>query len=158
MRRGATLAMLALLLGAPAAAQAQGTDVGGTVPSYMALSLDAPEGFAEFPAGRGEHVLRLRARVTTTDRNVRLSVADGDVASGARLGRMGSLDAPLEARAGATAFQPLDAAFDPLLALYREPVANKAATIELRQRIGAGEQPNGPYDKTLLITLSPNAP
>jgi hypothetical protein len=154
----ATLAVLALLLAAPAAANAQGTDVGGTVPSYMALSLDAPEGFATFPAGPGEHVLRVRARVTSTDRNVQLSVADGDVADGARLGRIGALDAPLEARVGAAAFQPLDTAFDPLLTLFREPVANKAATIELRQRIGAGERPSGTYDKTVLITLSPNAP
>jgi hypothetical protein len=157
MKRAAFAIALVLAL-APATAHAQGTDVGGTVPSYMALALDAPEGFATFPAGPGEHVLRVRARVTSTDRNVQLSVADGDVAGGARLGRMGSLDAPLEARIGAAAFQPLDAAFDPLLTLFREPVANKAATIELRQRIGAAERPSGTYDKTILITLSPNAP
>lgn len=157
MRRVVPIA-LALLLAAPAAAGAQGTDVGGTVPSYMALSLDAPEGFARFPAGPGEHALRVRARVTSSDRGVRLSVADGDETSGARLGHMGTLGAPLEARVGAAAFQPLDAAIDPLLAVFREPVANQAATIELRQRIGAGERPSGTYDKTILITLSSNAP
>ena len=92
---------------------------------------------------------------------MRLSIADGDVTSGSRLGRMAggaALDAPLEARVGAAAFQPLDASIDPLLAVFREPVANEPATIVLRQRIGAGERPRGTYDKTLLITLSSKAP
>jgi hypothetical protein len=128
----------------------------------MALSLDAPDGFATFPAGPGEHTLRVRARVTSSDGGVRLGVADGDVASGGRRGRMAAggavLDAPLEARVGPAAFQPLDAAIDPLLAVFRRPVANAATTIELRQRIGAAERPRGSYAKTLLITLSSNAP
>lgn len=160
MNRALVAAVAALLL-APAAANAQGTDVGGTVPSYLALSLDEPDGFATFPAGPGEHELRIRARVTATDGGARLSVADGDVTSGSRLGRLAggsALDAPLEARVGAAAFQPLDRALDPLLAVFRQPVANKLATIELRQRIGAGERPRGTYAKTLLITLSSNAP
>jgi len=154
----ATLVLAAIL--APAA-HAQGTDVGGTVPSYMALSLDEPDGFATFPAGPGDHELRVRARVTTTDGGVQLSVADADATSGSRLGHLAggsALDAPLEARVGAAAFQPLDATVDPLLAVFRKPVANEAATIVLRQRIGAGERPSGTYAKTLLITLSSNAP
>jgi hypothetical protein len=157
----ATAAVIALAALTPAAAYAQGTDVGGTVPSYMALSLDEPDGFATFPAGPGEHELRIRARVTSSDGGVRLSVADGDATSGSRLGRLSGgtpLDAPLEARVGAAAFQPLNTAIDPLLAVFREPVANERATIELRQRIGAGERPRGTYAKTLLITLSSNAP
>jgi hypothetical protein len=161
MTRRVTLATaLALSLLAPAA-HAQGTDVGGTVPSYMALSLDEPDGFATFPAGPADHELRVRARVTSSDGGVRLSIADGDVTSGSRLGRMAggaALDAPLEARVGAAAFQPLDASIDPILAVFREPVANEPATILLRQRIGAGERPRGTYDKTLLITLSSKAP
>ena len=115
--RPAALALAAAAAGlaaaAPAAAQDPGTEVGGTVPSYLALGLDDPEGFATFPAGAGEYELRIRARVTTTDGRVPLSVADGDVASGGRLGRLAGsasvLDAPLEARVGAAAFQPLDA-------------------------------------------------
>jgi hypothetical protein len=162
-RRAATAAAtLVIALALAPAARAQGTDVGGTVPSYMALSLDEPDGFATFPAGPGEHELRIRARVTSSDGGARLSVADGDVASGSRLGRMagggGALDAPLEARVGSTAFQPLDAAIDPILAVFRQAVANEPATIVLRQRIGAGERPRGTYAKTLLITLSSNAP
>jgi hypothetical protein len=37
-------------------------------------------------------------------------------------------------------------------------VANAAATIRLRQRIASGERPRGTYAKTLLITLTSDAP
>ncbi len=164
MRRAAAVlaAVAAGAAAAPAAAQDPGTEVGGTVPSYLALGLSDPEGLATFPAGAGEYELAVRARVTTSDAGATLSVADGDVTSGSRLGRLASdagvLDAPLEARIGAAAFQPLDARLDPVLAAFRRPVANAAATIRLRQRIGAGERPSGTYAKTLLITLSADAP
>ena len=68
------------------------------------------------------------------------------------------LHEPLEARVGSAAFQPLDATIDPLLAEFRRPVANERATIRLRQRIEAGERPRGTFTKTLLITLSADAP
>ena len=125
----ATAAAIALAALTPAAAAAHGTDVGGTVPSYMALALDEPDGFATFPAGPGEHELRIRARVTSSDGGVRLSVADGDATSGSRLGRLSGgtpLDAPLEARVGAAAFQPLNTAIDPLLDLYTKSKARTA--------------------------------
>lgn len=139
-----------------------GTPVGGTVPSYLALSLDESIGFARFPAGPGTYELEVRARVTASDSRARLSVADGDLADGRALGHLASgasvLSQPLEARVGAAAFQGLDAAVDPLLALWREPVASERATVHLRQRIAAGERPRGTYEKTVLITLSPQAP
>jgi hypothetical protein len=148
---------LLLLAAAPAAAQ---TEVGGTVPSMLSLELDDPSGFASFPAGPGEHELTVRARITSTANRAFVSVADGDVASGRRLGRMASgasvLDEPLEARVS-DAFQPLNVAIDPILAELG-PVSNERVTIRLRQRIGAGERPRGTYSKTLLITLSSNAP
>ena len=147
-----------LLASAPAAAQ---TDVGGAVPSMMELELDDPSGFDSFPAGPGEHELAVHARITSTGNRAFVRVADGDVASGRRLGRMASsssvLDEPLEARVGSDPFQPLDTAIDPILAEFG-PVANERVTIRLRQRINAGERPRGTYDKTLLITLSSNAP
>jgi hypothetical protein len=91
-----------------------------------------------------------------------VSVVDGDVAAGSRLGRLGSgasaLEEPLEARVGSAAFQPLDATIDPLLAEFRRPLARERVTIRLRQRIDAGERPRGTYAKTLLITLSSKAP
>jgi hypothetical protein len=147
-----------VLAAAPAAAQ---TDVGGSVPSMLELQLDDPSGFDTFPAGPGEHELTVRARITSTGNRALVRVADGDVASGRRLGRMASsrsvLEQPLEARVGSDPFQPLDTAIDPILAEFG-PVANERVTIRLRQRIDAGERPRGTYDKTLLITLSSNAP
>jgi hypothetical protein len=149
---------LLLLAAAPAAAQ---TEVGGTVPSMLSLELDDPSGFSSFPAGPGEHDLIVRARVTSTANRAFVRVADGDVASGRRLGRMASggslLDEPLEARVGSDPFQPLNTEIDPILAEFG-PVSRERVTIRLRQRIDAGERPRGTYNKTLLITLSANAP
>jgi hypothetical protein len=160
--RIATLAAAAaccLIAAAPAAAQ---TDVGGTVPSMLQLSIDEPSGFATFPAGPGEHELAIRTRVTTTANRALLSVVDGDLVSGQRLGHLASsgsvLDQPLEARVGSEAFLPLDETIDPLLAEFSRPVSNDRTTIRLRQRIAAGERPRGTYTKTLFITLSSTAP
>jgi hypothetical protein len=151
----------ALLVATPLAA-AQNTDLEGTVPSSMRLSLDAASGFASFPAGPGSHELHVGARVTATDSRTRRSVADGDVVSGHRLGRMASsasvLERALQATVGPVAFQPLSLAVEPPLIEFRQPVANKRATVRLRQRIDAGERPRGTYSKTVLITLSTNAP
>jgi hypothetical protein len=79
---------------------------------------------------------------STTDRTA-LSAVDED------LGR-----SPIEARIGSTAFQPLDLSIDPLLAVFRRPVANERATIRLRRRPGA----RVPSTTTVLITVSPDGP
>jgi len=154
----AAAAGLVLATASPALAQ---TDVGGSVDSLLELSLDEPSGFESFPPGPGEHDLVVRARITSTGNRALLSVADGDIASGNRLGRMAGstslLDTPLEARVGTNPFEPLNAAVDPILAEFG-PVANERVNIRLQQRIGAGERPRGTYTKTLLITLSANAP
>ena len=114
----------------------------------LSLELDDASGFASFPAGPGEHDLTVHARITSTANRTRVSVADGDVASGRRLGRMASsaslLDEPLEARVGSDPFQPLNAEIDPILAEFG-PVSNERVTIRLRQRIDAGERPRGTY-------------
>jgi hypothetical protein len=158
--RAVVVAVAGLLLTAlPAAAQ---TDVGGSVPSQLQLWLDEPQGFASFPAGPGEHELAIRIRATSTTTRALVSVVDGDLTSGRRLGHLASrasvLKEPLEARVGSAAFQPLDSTLDPLLAEFQRPLANERLTIRLRQRIAAGERPRGTYNKTLLITLSANAP
>ena len=155
--RSLVLAALALAV-MPAVAEAQDSDVGGSVPSMLELRLDDPSGFASFPAGPGEHDLAIHTRITSTGRRALVRVADGDVVSGRRLGRMASrasvLDEPLEARVGSDPFQPLNAEIDPILAEFGQPVASERVTIRLRQRIDAGERPRGTYSKTLLITLS----
>jgi hypothetical protein len=134
------LALAALALAAmPAVAQAQDTDVGGNVPSMLELTLNDVS-LGRLPAN-GDLVARVR--VTSTTNRTALSAVDED------LGR-----SPLEARIGSSVFQPLDLSIDPLLAVFRRPVANERATIRLRRRPGA----RVPSSTTVLITVSPDGP
>lgn len=161
MRLAAVAAAVLLPLVAAPSALAQDTDIGGSVDSLLRLGLDDDvSGFETFD-GPGEYDLLIRASVTSTANHATLSIADGDIASGNRLGRMAGggslLDEPLEARVGSAAFEPLDAAVDPILAAFG-PVSNERVNIRLLQRIRGGERARGTYEKTLLITLSANAP
>ena len=134
------LVFAALALAAmPAAAQAQDTDVGGSVPSMLELTLNDVS-LGRLPANDD---LIARVRVTSTTNRTALSAVDED------LGR-----SPLEARIGSSAFQPLDLSIDPLLAVFRRPVANEKATVRLRRRPGA----RVPSSTTVLITVSPDGP
>ena len=137
MRR-LVVAALALAV-TPAVAQAQDTDVGGSVPSMLELALNDVS-LGRLPAN-GD--LTARVRVTSTTNRTALSAVGEDV------GR-----SPIEARIGASAFQPLDLSIDPLLAVFRRPVANERATIRLRRRSGA----RVPSSTTVLITVSPDGP
>lgn len=158
------LAAVALTGALPARGQdpGGGTEVGGAVPSFIELSVGDAGGFSAFPAGPGVHELGVPVTVTATAGGAELSIADGDIAAGSRRGRLSSGDStlsrPLEARVGATPFQPLDSALDPLLERFRGPVANAGRTLQLRQVIEAGEQPQGTYSKTILITVSAAGP
>ena len=144
-----------LLAAAPAAAQ---TEVGGSVPSMLVLELDDASGFSSFPAGPGEHDLIVRARVTSTANRTRVSVADGDVASGRRLGRMASnasvLDEPLEARVGSDPFQPLDARSirsSPSSGPVVEPARDDpAAPADRRRRAPARDLSQDPADHAVF--------
>jgi hypothetical protein len=134
------LVLAALALAAmPAVAQAQDTDVGGSVPSLLELTLN------DVSLGRlpSQGDLTARVRVTSTVNRTALSAVDED------LGR-----SPIEARVGSSVFQPLDLSIDPLLAVFRRPVANERATIRLRRRSGA----RVPSSTTVLITVSPDGP
>ena len=156
----AVAALAAASAGSTARGQAPGTEVGGTVPSTLELSIDSAGTFAPFGAGPSTHELLVRARVTSTDKAATLSIADGDVTSGPRVGRLSAaLSRPLEIRVGATGpYAPLDEISDAALVAFDGPVANTAATLRVRQRVLAGERPKPTYPKTLLITLSSDAP
>jgi hypothetical protein len=136
--RSLVLAALALAV-MPAVAQAQDSEVGGNVPSMLELTL-SDVSLGRLPA---DGDLTARVRVTSTTNRTALSAVDED------LGR-----SPIEARIGSTAFQPLDLSIDPLLAVFRRPVANQRATIRLRRRPGA----RVPSTTTVLITVSPDGP
>ena len=165
MIRGGVLALVVLGVSAgPAAAQVApvdgGTNVGGTVPSSMELIVTQPTGLSKFKKA-GTYTTTFSALATGTEKVAQLSVADGEAASGSKLGRMASgskrLKDPLQARVGSAAFQPLDDSVDPLLARWAGPVTRKEAKITLRQKV-AGKPSTGAYRKLLLVTLSSETP
>jgi hypothetical protein len=159
------LLTLAIAAAAAVPAQAQtppvdgGTEVGGTVNSYLELILTQPSGFSTFKKS-GSYSLSINAMVTGTDKLTQLSVADGDATSGSKLGFMASgskrLKDPLEARVGSAAFQPLNAKVDPLLASWSKPVTRQAAKVTLRQKIRG--KASGTYRKLVLLTASSETP
>jgi hypothetical protein len=156
---GAAMALAA----APAAAWAQspidgGTEVGGSVPSYLELILGKPgTAFTTFPKVR-TYSTSFKVVVTATDSPTLLTLADGDATSGAKLGHLSSgarrLPLPLEASVGRSAFQALDA--DPLLAHWNDAITRKPVTVKLRQKVRS--RTAGAYHKVLLVTASPQTP
>lgn len=137
-----------------------GTNVGGVVPSSLELILTQPKAsLSKFPRAR-TYSTRFDAQVTATDDTTVLTLADGDAASGSKLGRMASgsrrLPRPLEARVGRAAFQPLNQSVDPLLKRWSEPMARTKATVQLRQRVT--KKASGSYRKLVLVTLSTETP
>lgn len=160
MLLGAAVAA-ALVPAATAAAQVGGgTDVGGTVPSYLELILGKPSSsFARFSKVR-TYTSSFTVMVTATDKPTQLTLADGDATSGSRLGHLLSgthrMPLPLEARVGRAAFQGLDASIDPLLARYDDAVTREAVTVRLRQKVR--RKASGTYHKILLVTGSSQTP
>ena len=160
---GAVLAVLA----APAAwAQSPpdpvsgGTNVGGSVPSFLELILAQPtKGFAAFSKTKS-YEMSFDAQVTATDAPTLLTLADGDATSGSKLGHIsvGSkrLPAPLEATVGKAAFQPLDGTVDPLLTKWTKSGTRDKATVKLRQKVKG--KATGNYRKVLLVTASTETP
>ena len=163
MLAGAVIAVLA----APTAALAQtpdpvsgGTNVGGSVPSFLELILTQPsKGFAAFSKTKS-YEMSFDAQVTATDAPTLLTLADGDATSGSKLGHIsvGSkrLAAPLETAVGRSPFQSLDNAVDPLLAKWTESATRLKSTVKLRQKVTG--KATGNYRKVLLVTLSTETP
>jgi hypothetical protein len=163
--RGGILTLAVLGVSAvPAVAQVApvdgGTNVGGTVNSYEELILTQPTGLSKFKKA-GTYSTSFTVMATGTENLTQLSIADGEAASGSKLGRMASgskrLKDPLEARVGSSAFQPLDDSVDPLLARWAKPIVRQQAKVTLRQKV-AGKPSSGAYRKVLLATLSPEMP
>jgi hypothetical protein len=147
-----------------ALARAQDSPVpGGTVPSTLSLSLSEPSPFRRAgAAGRGSvYTSVIRAEVTATDTPVRLSLTDGEVTRGRRLGHLVSassvLSPALRAQAGGGAYLSLDAAPPPQLKRWGRPLSGATTKIRLRQ-----EAPNARavrnHHKLLLVTLTAGGP
>jgi hypothetical protein len=149
----------------PAAARAQdpvdgGTSIQASVPSYLELIIARPgTSFTTFPKAR-TYSTSFQAVVTATDAPTRLTLVDGDAASGSALGHMSSgakrLPLPLEASGAKGAFRPLGTAVDPLLASWDDVVTRQAATVRLRQKVRS--RAAGSYHKVILLTASTEAP
>ncbi len=157
-----TLAALAGLGPAAAVAQEPGTEVGGSVPSYLELGIDAPPALAAFPSATGVSQATLGATITASDAPVQLSIADGDTDATARRGHLTAgarmLGDPLQAAAGSATFQPLDDPLGPLLMRWSDVLAGRRTVIRLRQRTTAAALRGGPYAKTVLVTASTQTP
>jgi hypothetical protein len=137
-----------------------GTNVGGSVPSFLELILAQPaKGFAAFSKTKS-YETSFDAQVTATDAPTLLTLADGDATSGSNLGHISvgakRLPAALEAAVGKTAFQSLDSAVDPLLAKWTESATRLKTTVKLRQKVTG--KATGDYRKVLLVTLSTETP
>lgn len=151
----------------PGAAHAQtpdpisgGTVIGGLAPSYMELVLTQPATvFTTFTKAK-TYTANVDASVIITDDSAQLSIADGEVVSGSKLGHLTSgskrLPLALEARVGKSAFQPLDSAVDPLLTKIAGPATRLKSTINLRQKVKS--KAAGSYRKVVLATLSTETP
>ena len=155
-----SITAVAILAAAPSVAAAQETTLGGTVPSFTELVLPKPKTLLQtFPKAK-TYTASFQVAVTTTEPSLQLSVADGDVASGSRRGRLkaGSklLALPVEARVGRTAFAPLNLAVDTPLSRFTGPLSRGKATVDLRQRVG--KKAAGSYRKLTLVTVSLDTP
>ncbi len=152
---------------APAVAQAQtpdpisgGTQIGGSVPSFLELILPTTKSsFTTFSKAK-TYSTKVDVFITTTDETAVLSMADGEVAKGSRLGHLmsGSRKLPLalEARVGRGAFQPLDSSVDPMLTKWTEAATRAKATVNLRQKVT--KKASGSYRKVVLVTASTETP
>jgi hypothetical protein len=137
-----------------------GTTIGANVASSLELILSQPKAsFATFSKAK-TYSTSFDALVVTTEPGAQLSLADGEVASGSKMGRLASgrklLPLPLEARVGKKSFTTLNAPVASMLTSWNEPVSRAKATVNLRQKVRA--KATGSYRKVLLVTLSNETP
>jgi hypothetical protein len=166
MKLSTILAVTALSAVPVSAALAQtppisgGTEVGGSVPSFLELSISSPSATLSSFKKAKTYSSSFNVAVTTTDDGTQLSLADGDVASGKKMGHLASgkkrLPLPLEARSGKSAFQRLNQTVDPLLKTWSDVASKSEAKVNLRQKVKG--KASGSFRKVLLVTLSTDTP
>jgi hypothetical protein len=166
MKLSTILAVTALSAVAAPAALAQtppisgGTEIGGSVPSFLELIISQPSATLSSFKKAKTYSSSFDVQITATDEGTVLSLADGDVATGKKMGHLASgkksLPLPLEARAGKGAFQPLNQTVDPLLTRWSDAATRSKATVNLRQKVKG--KASGSYRKVLLVTAMPDTP
>jgi len=142
-------------------ASAQVVPIGGDVDPYVGLVISQPKASLEtFPSAK-TYSTSFTVEVTTSVPKASLSIADGEVTSGSKIGRLANgaklLPLPLEARVGkSSAFAPLSSAMDLPLTKFSTIQANGEVRVDLRQKVEA--KTSGSYRKLLLVTLSSDTP
>jgi len=155
------VAAAGLVVAPVASAQTDGSSSPtGTVPSLLGLSLGQPKSaFSTFSSAK-TYTTSFGVAVTTSEPKAQLSIADGEITSGSKIGRLANgsklLPLPLEARVGKSAFAPIDASVDTPLAKWSQVVASEDVTVNLRQEVE--KKTSGSYRKLLLVTLSTDTP
>jgi hypothetical protein len=134
-------------------------EVGGSVPSFLGLSVTQPAGLGMFPSAAGSHsyTSSFDAAVTSTDVAAQLSVIDdgqrGRMTSGAT-----ALTLPLQVAASGRPFVSLAGRSDVVLKSWTGPIAGKMTQVQLLQRVDGAPPVSGPYRISLLITAASGTP
>jgi aminopeptidase YwaD len=143
------------------------TDVSGSVPPTLSLTLGNPVAFGAFTAGVArDYFGQTTANVISTGGEARLSVADNSAtAPGHLVNGAFSLPQALQAKASSPAGTGTDyaavggAASPTNLLSYGGPVSNDPVSLSFKQPIGATDAlRTGTYAKTITFTLSTTAP
>ena len=139
-----------------------GSDIGGSVPATLSLSLGTPASLGAFvPGVDRSYDTSMAATVISTAGDATLTVTDPSAtATGRLVNGSYALSEPLQARANTGAFTSLSTTGTPLsLLTYSGPISNDIVTIGLRQHIGASQAlRTGAYSKTLTFTVSTTTP
>jgi Amidase len=142
------------------------TDVGGTVPATLSLSVSGPISFGAFEPGLPKlYTASATANVISTGGTASLTITDpSDTAPGRLVNGMFALPQPLRAQAtsaggtSAGTYAAVGGSPTPLLS-YGGPVSNDAVSLSFQQAIGANDGlRTGTYRKTLVLTLSTTEP
>jgi hypothetical protein len=143
------------------ASVSQPSDLSGTVPATLSLTL-GDASFGSFTPGVARtYEAALTATVTSTGAEAALSVIDAsNTATGRLVNGTHALRAPVQVSAAGGPFAPLRSDNGPLaLAAWDEPISARTVEVAFRQAIAQDEGlRTGSYGKTLTFTLSTTAP
>jgi predicted extracellular nuclease len=143
------------------ASVSQPSDLSGTVPATLALTIGNAS-FGPFtPAIARTYDASTTATVTSTGADAALSVIDASsTATGRLVNGTHALRSPVQVSAAGGAFAPLRSDNGPLaLAAWDEPISSRTVEIAFKQSIAQDEGlRTGAYAKTLTFTLSTTAP
>jgi hypothetical protein len=138
------------------------SQVGGTVPATLSLTLGTPATFGAFTPGIAkDYTASTTANVISTAGDALLSVADpSSTATGHLVNGTFSLPSVLQAAANGGTFAGVGGSAAPTALLaYDGPKSNDQVTLSFKQSIGANDAlRTGSYAKTLTFTLSTTNP